>query len=960
MYNNLVNKIINEYDGNIKPLIIPNNLTNETDICNPSLFIEYDTLHCILTNVEDITLNLHGEFMFKYDDDIKNNEFKTNNFYCEIDINSLQIQKVNIVDTEKLDTIPICSRPRGLEDASIIIWDNKKLLVTKRDTTINGQRIIELSEIEIYDDKVNEIKRTKLEVSNIDSDCEQNWMPIVDKPYHFVKCTNRVEVVKVDLNTNQSDNVFVSDKIYALPNDIRGGTPLVRINDDFYLCIIREVIFIPNYDCNTEPYYYHRFILFNNDFTINYISEQFNFMTSTVEFCTGLAIYKTDVFISYGFQYNCSFIIKLNKENLLKLIKNLNVDIDLICENENLICENENLIYENENLINFIYDPFNDLINFNLAFYYDEQKQSVEAYCFYLRCCNFTKNIDLAYESLLRMSLCVTKNRYNKELCCIQQALSLNPKRPEANYIMSLYYSYRNKWLESYMFACNGLSNINNNYKPLLKNIGYCDKYQLLFQKAYTGYQTGKLNESKILYFDLLNNYPINDEFHTVIQNNLNQYPIPYSKPILYKNKNKNKLRYKFKNCDKITENYSQIYQDIFVLMCLNGKFSGIYLEIGSGNFKYGNNTLLLENDFEWKGLSIDNNKELVDNFNLNRKNKCICSDATRINYSEVLKKFDTNIIDYLQIDCDPPNITFQILLNIPFDEYKFRVITYEHDYYNDNTLSFRKLSREFLINKGYQLVVGNISPNIKNEPYEDWWVKPELIDKNILDKLLFNDIDYICGEEYILSTNVLKKIGINIGAGMGETYELFNDDFGIVYCFEPNEHCYNEITKKKYDDKFKIYNYGISDTDGYSKFNNCDHYGYSSILDFDDKGDFFKLCEKIDTGFNNILNIRRIKIKRLDTFIKENNINKIDLLKIDTQGHDLNIVKSLGNYINIVDTIMLECQIKTLYKNSHTKDEIVNYMNNNNFKLIKEEYTSQLLINYEENLTFKRNVLDS
>jgi hypothetical protein len=36
---------------------------------------------------------------------------------------------------------------------------------------------------------------------------------------------------------------------------------------------------------------------------------------------------------------------------------------------------------------------------------------------------------------------------------------------------------------------------------------------------------------------------------------------------------------------------------------------------------------------------------------------------------------------DYLQLDCDPPSVTYDILTKIPFDEHKFAVITYEHDH---------------------------------------------------------------------------------------------------------------------------------------------------------------------------------------------------------------------------------------------------------------------------------------
>ena len=47
MYENLVKTIINEYDGIIKPLILPSEETNGTGTCNSSLLIEGDKIHLI-------------------------------------------------------------------------------------------------------------------------------------------------------------------------------------------------------------------------------------------------------------------------------------------------------------------------------------------------------------------------------------------------------------------------------------------------------------------------------------------------------------------------------------------------------------------------------------------------------------------------------------------------------------------------------------------------------------------------------------------------------------------------------------------------------------------------------------------------------------------------------------------------------------------------------------------------
>ena len=131
-----------------------------------------------------------------------------------------------------------------------------------------------------------------------------------------------------------------------------------------------------------------------------------------------------------------------------------------------------------------------------------------------------------------------------------------------------------------------------------------------------------------------------------------------------------------------------------------------------------------MESQYNWKGISIDINEQSISSFNPNRKNKGICADATSVNYNDLLSQhYKSKNIDYLQLDCNPPNITYDILQKIPFDTYKFGVITYEHDYYNDETGSFREKSRKILNSHGYKLICGNISSLKDKNPFEDWWI---------------------------------------------------------------------------------------------------------------------------------------------------------------------------------------------------------------------------------------------
>lgn len=207
---------------------------------------------------------------------------------------------------------------------------------------------------------------------------------------------------------------------------------------------------------------------------------------------------------------------------------------------------------------------------------------------------------------------------------------------------------------------------------------------------------------------------------------------IIWKEPILYTDSCYESLKVKFTGASTIKRNFSQCYQDMFVLTMLDGKKLGQFLEIGCGSPFYCNNTVLLEKLFGWDGISIDINKEITENFSKYRSSKVINSDATILNYNKLLKETD---YDYLQIDCDPAIISYKVLSSIPFESHRFAVITFEHDFYADEKSGVREQSREFLYSQGYKLVVNNISPDERSS-FEDWWVHPELVKNEIIIKM--------------------------------------------------------------------------------------------------------------------------------------------------------------------------------------------------------------------------------
>jgi len=194
-------------------------------------------------------------------------------------------------------------------------------------------------------------------------------------------------------------------------------------------------------------------------------------------------------------------------------------------------------------------------------------------------------------------------------------------------------------------------------------------------------------------------------------------------------------LQRPFANAEKIKNNYGQSDQDIFVLSLLNGLENGTYLELGAGWPEHISNTALLEREFNWSGISIDN----LDDQKLlwQQANRTLSFiNALTVDFSELLSGMP-EVIDYLSVDCD--DVSLDIVKRLPLDHYKFKVITFEHDCYADGP-SAKYNSREFLINQGYQLVVNNISHIGISVDYEDWWCCPELIDPDRLEKHLSVD----------------------------------------------------------------------------------------------------------------------------------------------------------------------------------------------------------------------------
>jgi hypothetical protein len=186
---------------------------------------------------------------------------------------------------------------------------------------------------------------------------------------------------------------------------------------------------------------------------------------------------------------------------------------------------------------------------------------------------------------------------------------------------------------------------------------------------------------------------------------------------------------------------YSDALQDQFVAHILDFKKDGYCVDIGSCHSIISNNTFVFQ-ELGWTSVSVEINSQYNSSYNSRTSGTHYNKDALKVNYKQAFKENEfPKIIDYLSLDVD--TLSLSVLKILPFDKYRFKVITIEHDpdLYGDE---YRAEQRKVLDDLGYHLVCSNILvPNPGHLsydggpcPFEDWWVHPEEFDFELLDKI--------------------------------------------------------------------------------------------------------------------------------------------------------------------------------------------------------------------------------
>ena len=156
-----------------------------------------------------------------------------------------------------------------------------------------------------------------------------------------------------------------------------------------------------------------------------------------------------------------------------------------------------------------------------------------------------------------------------------------------------------------------------------------------------------------------------------------------------------------------------------------------------------------------------------------------------------------------------------------------------------------------------------------------------------------------------------------DVGADNGNSSERYIKLFSepIIHTFEPRPDQF-EIMKSKFNDKKNIYlnNVAVGSKTEIKKFNQIKGGGRSSFL---------------KSTVDNLSNQTQIdaQVITIDEYVNKNNIKRINLLKIDTQGYEDEVLKGAQETLklNKIDIIETELIVGNMYEKTLSFNEIEN-----------------------------------
>jgi len=211
-----------------------------------------------------------------------------------------------------------------------------------------------------------------------------------------------------------------------------------------------------------------------------------------------------------------------------------------------------------------------------------------------------------------------------------------------------------------------------------------------------------------------------------------------------------------------------------------------------------------------------------------------------------------------------------------------------------------------------------------------------------VLKALMFFDFFYKRKILLVLKKLLDKEVKVifDVGGHNGESILFFNRNFNFfkIYTFEPlkNNFLKLKMNTKKIQEKIVYFNCALGGKKENQIIKEMIETSSSTLNDINETSNYFKK-KKFFLGVKDKKKMyveKKVSIDKGTNIIREFKIDKIDLLKIDTEGYELNVIKGFESNIGIVKVIIFEHHYDLMIRKNYTYSDINSYLLKYGFNL--------------------------
>lgn len=212
--------------------------------------------------------------------------------------------------------------------------------------------------------------------------------------------------------------------------------------------------------------------------------------------------------------------------------------------------------------------------------------------------------------------------------------------------------------------------------------------------------------------------------------------------------------------------------------------------------------------------------------------------------------------------------------------------------------MSVKQIIKRLLLSAGYE--VRRVSAEVGLDP--------------------FHDLQNISGNGSL----VIIDAGANVGQSILDFHRVFRQP--TIHAFEPGIETFAQLQRR------------TSGLPGLH-LNNCALGSQSGVMKLmaNSQSEMSSLLEPSVACWGTVQERRDTVVRTLDEYCVEKNIAAIDILKSDTQGFDLEVIKGAGELLSrkAIHLIYMEVILSDMYKGLPGVDEIYNFLTEQGFDLV-------------------------